>query len=365
MRVGLACTGYSGHGGIQRANRLLANGLVRSGATLDVLALNDMEDVQDPSITVTSGRKSKIRWIGRLAAMLALGKYDLVICSHLHLAFVTGLLAKLLCPSSKTVLLLHGIEVWGRPITKFRSWSARFFGQILAVSSYTAAEFASRVALPKRLSLSVFPLAVDDDVSGASESAIGGNSAGCFNVLCVARLDQSERDKGVEHLLRAVAQLDLSLDCRLTLIGDGNYRAELEALASELGLKRRVRFLGSIGDESLWDNYRQATLFALPSAKEGFGLVYLEAMAFSLPVIAASARGAVDVVEHGKAGLLVPFADVDALRSAIDYLIRNPDARQEMGQYGRGLVSNEGIFGFRAFTARCGALLKGSGECEP
>jgi glycosyltransferase involved in cell wall biosynthesis len=153
-------------------------------------------------------------------------------------------------------------------------------------------------------------------------------------ILCVAR--QYPR-KHVADLLRAFASLAPAFpDARLAIIGDGPEHPRLRALHAELGLGSSATLLGALPDDdevAAW--YRRAGIFCLPSVQEGFGIVFLEAMAAGLPIVATSAAAVPEVVPHGRAGALVPPGDVPALAGALAELLDSPALRAAYGAYGR------------------------------
>jgi glycosyltransferase involved in cell wall biosynthesis len=155
-------------------------------------------------------------------------------------------------------------------------------------------------------------------------------------ILCVAR--QYPR-KLVADLLRALPTVRRALPrARAVIAGDGPEHARLRALAAELGLDGAVTFTGALPDEELARLYRQADLFCLPSVQEGFGIVFLEAMACGLPVVAARAAAIPEVVPDRQAGLLVPPGDVAALAHALVELLARPRQRAGYGAFGREYV---------------------------
>jgi len=116
----------------------------------------------------------------------------------------------------------------------------------------------------------------------------------------------------------------------------GGYTRELVELARTLGVSSDVVFTGVRRD--IPQILAACDLFTMPSFEEPFGLVFLEAMAMKKPVIALDNGGTPEVVEHGRSGLLSAPEDIDALASNILLLLRDPDARAAMGQYGRSRV---------------------------
>jgi rhamnosyl/mannosyltransferase len=144
--------------------------------------------------------------------------------------------------------------------------------------------------------------------------------------------------KGVDVLLEALAPLD---DVTLLVVGIGPMESRLRKLAGELGMDSRVKWLGEVEPEELPSAYAAADVFCLPAVarSEAFGIVQLEAMASSLPVITTELGTATSwVTRHGKTGLVVPPRDPVALRTAILELLSNPATRTTFGAAGRARV---------------------------
>ena len=147
--------------------------------------------------------------------------------------------------------------------------------------------------------------------------------------------------KGLHHLLNALHSLR-ERGFRLDVVGgeeaDRRYSAAVRRQVRELGLEDRVRFHGTLGGAELEARFRQAQVLAVPSSYEGFGIVYLEAMGFGLPVI-ASASGATDeIVRHESTGFLVPPGDRWSLARRIESLIED-----------RPLLSRMSVAAYEAF----------------
>ena len=155
-------------------------------------------------------------------------------------------------------------------------------------------------------------------------------------LLSVGRLAPEKR---VDVLLHAAACLrDRNLspplsDYKLALVGDGQVRAQMESLASELRLTDRVIFAGSQPRESLGDWYAAGDLFLLASPAETQGIVLIEAMAAGLPCIAANSGGPVELITSDHDGLLVPL-EPTAFADAIQTLLFNPAHRETLRQNG-------------------------------
>jgi glycosyltransferase involved in cell wall biosynthesis len=138
--------------------------------------------------------------------------------------------------------------------------------------------------------------------------------------------------KNTSSLIRAMPRVvDAVPGVRLRVIGDGPERRRLAGLVARLGLEETVDLPGSLpGAEAVREELARATVFCLPSRQEGFGIVFLEAMAAGLAIVAAD-RGAVpEVAPHGEVALLVDPDDVDGLADALIRLLREPDLRRRL-----------------------------------
>lgn len=155
-----------------------------------------------------------------------------------------------------------------------------------------------------------------------------------FTVITVVRL---EKVKGVEFLIRALEGSSIYL----IIVGDGSKRKELENITKQLKLESQIEFLGEIPNEKIPSYLTRADCFVLPSIREGFGIVILEAMAAGLPVIASRIGGILDLVEDQKTGILVEPANAGQIRQALLKIQSETDfakmlsenARKELHQY--------------------------------
>lgn len=153
-------------------------------------------------------------------------------------------------------------------------------------------------------------------------------------ILCVAHLYPR---KDIGTLVEAAARM--RTPARVRIVGDGPERESLARACEQAGLGPRVVLRGHLSFEELAAEYRSADIFCLPSRQEGFGIVYLEAMAARLPIVAARVGATPEVVIDGETGLLVPPQDPDALARALDELTGNPTLRRRLGQAGERRVA--------------------------
>jgi phosphatidylinositol alpha-1,6-mannosyltransferase len=165
-------------------------------------------------------------------------------------------------------------------------------------------------------------------------------------LLTVCRL---VRRKGIDTVLQVLPALRAEMpDLCYRIVGDGPDRGYLEQVARDLDLLDVVKFLGRVSDDALPDIYRRSDIFVMPAREEttsasveGFGIVYLEASASGLPVVAARSGGAVEAVIDGETGFLVPPDEPEALTRALRKLVLDAERRHSMGQAGRRWVEEE------------------------
>jgi phosphatidylinositol alpha-1,6-mannosyltransferase len=154
-------------------------------------------------------------------------------------------------------------------------------------------------------------------------------------ILTVGRWAASERYKGADDLIRAMPQLLSSFPgLQLVAVGSGDDVPRLRAVAAEYGVAEAVHFFEGISREQLAACYAHSEIFALPSTGEGFGIVFIEAMAFGRPVLGVAAGGVTDIVEDGMNGILIPPKEPPALARSLGRLLRDSNLRSQLGQKG-------------------------------
>ena len=156
-------------------------------------------------------------------------------------------------------------------------------------------------------------------------------------ILCVARMYPRKR---IVDLLEAAALLrSQTVGVQVRIVGKGPEWAAVRERHARLGLGRTVALLGDVTREQLADEYVNATIFCLPSVQEGFGIVFLEAMAAGLPVVACRAAAIPEVVEDGVTGMLVSPREPAGLASALAALLSSQARRRVLGEAGRRRVA--------------------------
>jgi len=161
--------------------------------------------------------------------------------------------------------------------------------------------------------------------------------------------------KGLDVLLNSLAQL-IDVEFNLYIVGDGPEKEHLQELTRKLKLEERIHFTGWLNKKELIDYYQQASIFVFPSRQEGMPNSMLEAMASGLPVIATKISGSEELILDGKGGYLVRPDNQDELKNALDSLLANNNARENMGRYNRQRVME--IFSWSDIARKYEELIK-------
>jgi phosphatidylinositol alpha-1,6-mannosyltransferase len=236
---------------------------------------------------------------------------DRIVCGHVAQLPVAWA-ARCLKPRLRYYLIAHGIEVW-RSFSFAERLALRGAHRIFCVSEHTRRTMLEHIALdPSRV------VVLSNALDPFFEISAGEPLSACAPViLTVTRLSNSDRYKGVDHLISAMPAVRAAVPgATLRIVGRGDDLPRLQALAQKIGvLQAGVEFLGFVSDKDLDAELRTCRLFALPSQREGFGLVFLEAMAHGRPCLGANAGGIPEVVTVDS-GVLPPFGDVPAIAAA-------------------------------------------------
>lgn len=368
-RIIVLFTELLGTGGVQEAGRQTARALSAianaKGWQLEVFSLNDLQGQHNlssiglPILFHGFGRR-KVRFVLALIHQsLSLGRKNLffVLAGHPNLA-PAALGIKLISRVVKTTVMTHGVEVWKRlPI--LRRAALERADLVLAPSESTVTKLAKVQQINRtkirKLSWPVNPNLLSMADTPGNLPLPAGFPQGRV-ILTVGRWSSAERYKGLDDLIEATSELRNSFnDLHLVVVGGGDDLPRLRKLATSTGIADSVDFLDRIPQAQLAACYANAYLFALPSTGEGFGLVFLEAMAFGQPIVATACGGTMDVVVDGINGLLISPRDIRCLVDALGRLLRDESLRERLGQNGAEMVRSK--FGFEAFKGKLADIL--------
>jgi phosphatidylinositol alpha-1,6-mannosyltransferase len=266
----------------------------------------------------------------------------------------------------RIVAQTHGHEVGWAALPGARSALARIArgaDVVTYLGEYTRRRLApvvephaELVRLPPGVDIEAYHPGVDGGVV-RERHALTGRPV----IVCVSRLVAR---KGQDALVRALPAIRERVPgAALLLVGDGPYRGRLEGLARREGVAEHVIFTGSVSSEELPAHYAAGDVFAMPCRTrragldvEGLGMVYLEASAVGLPVLAGGSGGAPDAVREGETGYVVPGDDPRLLIAHLVRLLGDPLERKRLGEAGRSWVERE--WRWDTLAARMGRLLE-------
>jgi len=206
---------------------------------------------------------------------------------------------------------------------------------VVATSRYSRDRIVEAYGIPVR-KVVIVPELIDLRAWTAEESETSSGEADPPAVLTVAHLYPR---KNIPVLLRAYARLRAQgMAFQGWIVGDGPCRGDWERLRDALSLRGHVEFLGGVSRRDLMERYRRATIFCLPSRQEGFGIVFLEAMANAKPIVAARAAAVPETVADGEVGILANPNDPDAFAYGLTALLMDEGLRRRLGAAGRRRV---------------------------
>jgi phosphatidyl-myo-inositol dimannoside synthase len=342
-------------GGVGRFERHIVIALdalaKRDDTGVTVLQLRPLNH-QVQRVTLRSGGGSKLRFVVMLVVAMIRSPRTVVVFSHPTAAQLT-LVFRLFRLHTRYAVLCHGVDVWA-PMGRLKLRALQGAAFILAVSSDTARRVTSNRGIEAgrvRLLPCAYLLEGNDDMPSPAPQA------GRLKLLSVCRLAPGETtEKGLDLTLAAVRRLAPEFaNLTYEIVGEGRDLRRLKAVVHDLGISERVSFAGFLDDRDLKAAYASCDVFVLPSCQEGFGLVFLEAMAAAKPVVAAAAGGVPDVVIPGTTGILIPAGDLDQLVIALRTLLLNPDLRAAYGKGGLAHLSRN--FTFELLESRLDSVI--------
>lgn len=286
------------------------------------------------------------RWAFIRQAVKAGKRSGTVLISHINLLPVAWLIKKR-SPSTRIVMFAHGIEIWGElPAHKKAMLSC--CDRILSVSHFTSDKIRDKHKLPASV-LTVLnncldpymPVGYAKDPHGSLRKKYGFRQQDIV-LFTLTRLSSAERYKGYDKVLASLAELR-TLFPQIRYLLAGSYDVEekryLDEIITRLDLADIVSMPGFIPDDQLVDHFTSSDVYIMPSMNEGFGIVFIEAMYYGLPVIAGNRDGSADALLQGELGQLVDPADTVAITQAIASVLQDrarflPDKKKLLAHFG-------------------------------
>ncbi|MDR3695445.1 glycosyltransferase family 4 protein [Mucilaginibacter sp.] len=325
---------FSTTGGIQKMTRTLAHSLYNLAkinewdfSLWSVYDSNkDLIPQYLPAENFVGFNLNRVKFI--LTTIFQSKKPDVVILTHINLSSV-GLLLKIINPKCKVWLITHGIEVW-RPLSRVKIGLLKHCDKVICVSKFTRQQMISRHQTDAAKCI-VLNNAVDPFMKLPDTFAKPGHLLLRYGIaedtpvlFTLTRLASTEQYKGHDQVIKVIGRLKQNYpDIKYILSGqyDHNEEIRIQKLISEHKVEQQVILTGFIDENELADHFLLADMFVLPSKKEGFGIVFIEALACGLPVICGNVDGSIDAICNGKLGRAINPDDLAELENALtDYL---------------------------------------------
>lgn len=352
---------FSDTGGIEKVCRIVGKALYESEETnLRIFSMYDNSMVADlryfPVSVFKGFNAQRIKFI--YSSIKEGIKNDVVILSHINLLPV-GYLIKLFSSKTKLLLFAHGIEVW-KTLPQWKLKMLKKCDRILAVSNFTKERLKSVNNIDDKcvvLNNCLDPF-LPEQINISDKSILQkkyGFTDDNFVMMTVTRIASDEQYKGHDKVIESMGNIIKDLpNIRYLIVGkyDLPEKARLEIIIKKYNLHHAVVFSGFVIDKDLSDHYKLADVFVMPSTGEGFGIAFIEAMYYGLPVIAGNKDGSVDALCNGKLGLIVNPDRPEEITLSIKKIIDNKSAFTPDSNL---LMQN---FSYKVYKEKLGIALK-------
>ncbi len=352
----LASDAFGGIGGIAKYNRDFLRALSAAPEVDEIVAVPRRmprpPEKFPPKLTyLTGGLANQLAYVMAIIRLLRQDtKFDLVICGHiklLPLAFWAKLITK-----ASLLLTIYGIDAWYPIKSNIMGYVITKIDFIISISDITRQKFLEWTHLDAKPSF-LLPNAVAPQNYGVGPKSrelvkrygLNGKTV----LLTLGRLSAQEQYKGFDEVIDLLPALVKEIPQIAYLIaGEGDDRPRLEAKARSLGMTDRVKFTGYIPEAEKADHYRLADAFVMPGRGEGFGFVFLEALACGIPVVGSTLDGSREALRDGALGILVDPRQPEAIMAGILAALKRP----------RGVIpAGLDYFSFENFEKRCHHIL--------
>ena len=353
----LSMEAFGGKGGIAQYNRDMLRAFSAAPAVSEVVAVPRRMPLTPeplpPKLTyVTAALPNRITYIKAVIKLLRENpEFEVIGCGHiklLPLAFLAKLITK-----APLFLIIYGIDAW-KPITNpVTRYLLAHLDAIISISEITRQRFMEWSHLSEKKYF-ILPNAItqsDYGVGVKSQALMERYGlSGKTVLMTMGRLAPEEQYKGFDEILELLPVLARRIPQIAYLIaGDGEDRPRLEAKARALGVGDRVVFTGFVPEAEKADHYRLADAFVMPGRGEGFGFVFLEALACGIPVVGSKLDGSREALRGGALGILVDPRRPEEIEAGVLKALEQPP-----GVIPPGLE----YFSFDNFAARCQAILR-------
>lgn len=292
---------------------------------------------------------------------------NLILCGHLNFAPVAFWIHRF--TKIPYWILVYGVDAWWIK-DQWKIKALHSADKIISISHYTRDRLIDEQGIPKE-KIPLLPVTFD-----AKRFEIGSKPEYLLKryglqpnqpiILTVCRLARADRYKGYDQILQVLPEIRRYIpNVHYILVGKGDDRSRVEQLVTQLNLQENVTLAGFVPDHELCDHYNLCDVFAMPSKGEGFGIVYLEALACGKPTLGGNKDGAIDALCQGELGALVDPDDLDAIAKTLIQILQGTYSNPLM--YQPELLREKVIdfFSVERFNKTLGELIKSSKILEP
>lgn len=322
---------HGGYGGIAEYNRNLIAALASSPRVREIVVIprfmpGTPNGIPSKTTYVLSGLGGKFNFVWAvISAFASRNKFDLVIYGHIHLLPLVRLP---FARAMSSVLFIYGVEAWHRPRSYFLWRTVLERMSVVSISKFSLNHFLSWISVPNERCL-IIPNSVNlKAFHPGPKSPDLLNRYGLHGkkvILTIGRMSAIERAKGFDQIIDVMpALLEQAGDVAYLAVGDGTDRPRLMEKVRRLGLQNRVIFPGYVKESEKVDHYCLADVYAMPSRLEGFGFVFLEALACGIPVVASRLDAGPEALHGTDRGVAVDPNDRDSLLAGLLSMLQIP-----------------------------------------
>ncbi|HAZ93943.1 MAG TPA: hypothetical protein DCX70_11180 [Chitinophagaceae bacterium] len=324
---------FSATGGIEKVCRVASKALFEIfNGNLQIFCMHDKTGDASgnkyfPEKIQRSFEGNKVK--ASFSAIIAGRKKEVIVLSHINLLPV-GWVIKKLNPKAKLVLFTHGIEVW-QPLNNRKRKMLHCCDMVFSVSNFTRQKLIDvQGACPAKCF--VLNNCLDPFLESKTHLQKPVDLLAKYNleqtdiiIMTLTRLAITERNKGYDKVIAAIASLQKKSAATIKYLIAGKYTGEEKNFIFKLAETNGVTVIltGFIDDKELPAYFALADMYIMPSKKEGFGITFIEAMYYGLPVIGGNADGSADALDNGNFGILVNPDSVAEIEAAIEKLIQH------------------------------------------
>ena len=327
---------FSATGGIEKVCRIAGKALyeqsVQQQQRLRIWSMHDREGdaVDNPYFPTELYKCFGARKVGFVSRAIRQGaRSRVVILSHINLLMI-GWFIKKLSPRTQIILMSHGIEIWGR-VSRAKAMMLSAVDEFWAVSQYTRQRIMESHGMDGQ-KVKVLNNCLDPYLPLPKNISVPRGLAQRYGIapddkllFTLSRLSSKEKYKGYDDVIDALSELKhLPIKYLIGGKADATELAQLQQRIQAAGLQQQVILAGYIPDAELAAHFAMSHCYIMPSSKEGFGIVFIEAMYYGVPVIGGNADGTTDALLQGKLGTLVPPGNIAAIREAILSVLSSP-----------------------------------------